>query len=325
MVKIETPAKKTAAFQGAPMQQPIYDVIIIGGGAAGLTAAIYACRAGLATLMLERLMPGGQVINADRIENFPGFPDGISGAEIGPLMQRQATNYGLEIRLAEVDELAPHPGGWRVSAYGEAHIAKAVIIAGGSTLRKLGVPGEDALYGAGVSYCATCDGGFFIDQPVGVVGGGDSALDEALVLTEYASQVTLFHRGASLSGERILQERVHAHPKIQARPNTLITAVLGDAQLEAVSILDQTSGETSRVDLSGLFIYVGLEPNTAYLRDLLPLDGGGHIPTDIWMNTAQPGIFAAGDIRQHSAAQLITSAGDGATAAIAARRYLETR
>ena len=177
------------------MGEEIYDVIIIGGGAAGLTAGIYTCRAGLQTLMLERLMPGGQVINAERIENFPGFPDGISGAEIGPLMQQQAMNYGLEIRLGEVDALAQDGANWRASAWGEDYIGKAVIIAGGSTLRKLGVRGEEELYGAGVSYCATCDGGFFMNQTVGVVGGGDSALDEALVLTEYASKVILFHRG----------------------------------------------------------------------------------------------------------------------------------
>ena len=168
-----------------------YDIIIIGGGAAGLTAGIYAGRAGLKTLMLERLMPGGQIINADRIENFPGFPDGVSGADIGPLMQRQATQWGMEVRLGEVDALAPSEGGgWRAAAWGEEYRGKAVIIAGGSAPRSLGVPGEEELYGAGVSHCATCDGGFFAGQPVAVVGGGDSALDEALVLTEYASKVT---------------------------------------------------------------------------------------------------------------------------------------
>ncbi len=302
-----------------------YDVVIIGGGAAGLTAGIYTCRAGLRTLMLERLMPGGQVINADRIENFPAFPDGISGADIGPLMQQQATQYGLEIRLAEVDELAERPDGWRISAYGDHYDARAVIIAGGSTLRKLGVPGEDALFGAGVSYCATCDGGFFLDQPVAVVGGGDSALDEALVLTEYASKVILIHRSEVFSGERILQDRVLAHPKIEPLMQTRVDAILGEGQVEALSITDIPSGETSRLDLSGVFIYVGLDPNTAYLQNLLRLDNAGHIPTDIRMRTSLPGIFAAGDIRQHSAAQLVSAAGDGATAAISARRYLDKR
>ena len=305
------------------MQDDMYDVIIIGGGAAGLTAGIYTCRAGLKTLLLERLMPGGQVINAERIENFPGFPDGISGAEIGPLMQQQAMGYGLEIQLGEVDELEQDADGWRVSAWGTEHRSRSVIIAGGSTLRRLGVPGEEELFGAGVSYCATCDGGFFMNQVVGVVGGGDSALDEALVLTEYAGKVLLLHRGAAFSGENILQERVLAHPKIEVRWNTTVREIIGSGQVEGVGVVDELSGETLRIDLSGIFIYIGLDPNTEYLRDVIPLDNGGHIPTDIWMSTPVPGIFAAGDIRQNSAAQLVSAAGDGATAAIAARRYLE--
>ena len=305
------------------MKEDIYDVIIIGGGAAGFTAGIYTCRAGLKTLMLEKLMPGGQVINAESIENFPGFPDGISGAEIGPLMQQQAMNYGLEIQLGEVDELAQEGDSWRVSAWGTGYLAKAVIVAGGSTLRKLGVRGEEELYGAGVSYCATCDGGFFMNQTVGVIGGGDSALDEALVLTEYASKVILFHRGDAFSGEKILQERVLSNPKIEVRRNTVVSEIIGDGQVEGVAVEDTASGETSRVDLSGVFIYIGLDPNTDYLQDILPLDNAGHIPTDIWMSAPARGIFAAGDIRQNSAAQLVSAAGDGATAALAARRYVE--
>ncbi len=302
-----------------------YDVIIIGGGAAGLTAGIYTCRAGLKTLMLERLMPGGQIINAHSIENFPGFPAGISGAEIGPLMQQQATQYGLEIRLGEVDALECDGPGWRVSAYGVDYNGKTVIIAGGSTLRKLGIPGEEELYGAGVSYCATCDGGFFMNQTIGVVGGGDSALDEALVLTEYASRVLLFHHSDNFAGQKILQERALSHPKIEVRRNTSVNAILGNGQVEAVRITDETSGETTRIDLSGIFIYIGLAPNSDYLQHVLPLDNAGHIPTDMWMSTPKPGIFAAGDIRQNSAAQLISAAGDGATAAIAAHRYIQSR
>ncbi|MCY3543490.1 MAG: FAD-dependent oxidoreductase [Chloroflexi bacterium] len=305
------------------MQDDMYDVIIIGGGAAGLTAGMYTCRAGLKTLLLERLMPGGQVINAERIENFPGFPEGLAGADFGPLLQQQAMQYGLDVQLGEVDELEQDAEGWRVSAWGTEHRSRSIIIAGGSTLRRLGVPGEEELFGAGVSYCATCDGGFFMNQVVGVVGGGDSALDEALVLTEYASKVLLLHRGAAFSGESILQERVLAHPKIEVRWNTTVREIIGSGQVEGVGVVDELSGETSRVDLSGIFIYIGLDPNTEYLQDVLPLDNGGHIPTDIWMSTPVPGVFAAGDIRQNSAAQLVSAAGDGATAAIAARRYVE--
>ena len=301
-----------------------YDIIIIGGGAAGLTAGIYAGRAGIKTLMLERLMPGGQIINADRIENFPGFPDGVSGADIGPLMQRQATQWGMEVRLGEVDALSQADGGgWRAAAWGEEYRGKAVIIAGGSVPRSLGVPGEEELFGAGVSHCATCDGGFFAGQPVAVVGGGDSALDEALVLTEYASKVTLIRRGGAFTGERVLQDRVLAHPKIEVVSDTRVDAVIGETQVEAVDVTNLLSGETSRIEVSGAFIYVGLDPNTNYLSGLLSLDGGGHIPVDLNMRTALPGLFAAGDIRQHSAAALVSAAGDGATAAIAARRYIE--
>jgi len=304
------------------VQENTYDVIIVGGGVAGLTAGLYTSRAGLKTLLLERMMPGGQVINADIIENFPGFPDGISGAEIGPLIQDQAGRYGMAIQMGEVDGIVRTDGGWKASAYGSEYTARAIIMAGGSTLRKLGVPGEEELHGAGVSYCATCDGGFFMNEVVGVVGGGDSALDEALVLTEFASEVILFVRGDAFSGQKIYQDRVLAHDKIEVRWNTTVDSIMGEGQVEGVGVTDIASGETSRVDLSGVFIYVGLEPNSDYLSDLLPLDGGGHIPTDIWMRTSVEGIFAAGDIRQNSAAQLITSAGDGATAAIAAQRYL---
>ena len=307
------------------MQDNTCDVVIVGGGAAGLTAGLYACRAGLKTVLLEQIMSGGQVVNAEKIENFPGFPEGISGAEFGPLLQEQAMKYGLEIRLSEVSGLRQHEQFWAIESYeGEVH-SKAVVIAGGSTLRKLGVPGEEELVGAGVSYCATCDGAFFIDQEVAVVGGGDSALDEALVLSEFASKVIVFHRRDSFRGQKVLQDRVLSDPKIEVRWNVTVDGILGEVQVEGASITDVTSGETSRVDLSGVFIYVGLDPNTRYLQDLLPLDNAGHIPTDVWMRTPLKGIFAAGDIRQNSAAQLVSAAGDGATAAISAQRYIEGR
>ncbi len=306
------------------MPEPDYDVLIIGGGAAGLAAGTYACRAGLKTILLEQLMTGGQVLNAETIENFPGFPEGISGADLGSLMLDQATKYGLEVRLSEVTGLRQSQSRWAVETYDGAISSGSVVIAAGSTLRKLGVPGEEALHGAGVSYCATCDGAFFKDEVVGLVGGGDSALDEAMTLTEFASRIVMLQRGDGFTGQKVLQERVLSHPKIEVRWNTSVTAVLGEGQVEGVSLTDLGSGETSRLDLSGLFVYVGLEPNSGYLCDLLPLDNAGHVPTDIWMRTPLPGLFAAGDIRQSSAAQLVSAAGDGATAAIAARRYLES-
>ena len=299
-----------------------HDLVIIGGGVAGLTAGMYARRYGLETVLLERLMTGGQVINAERIENFPGFPEGVSGAEIGPLVQEQATRQGLEIELSEVIGLRQEGSRWLTETMDGEVASKAVIAAGGSTLRTLGVPGEAELHGAGVSYCATCDGAFFMDQTVGVAGGGDSALDEALTLTEYASKILVLVRGDELSGQRVLQDRVGADPKIEVRGNTRVTAVLGDDRVEGVAVEDAVTGETSRIDLSGLFIYVGLEPNSQYLEGLVALDSGGHVPTDIWMRTELPGLLAAGDIRQSSSAQLVSAAGDGATAAIAAHRYV---
>ena len=289
-----------------------------------MTAGLYSCRAGLKTVVLERMMPGGQVVNAEKIENLPGFPDGIAGADLGPLLQEQATRYGLEVQLSEVTALESGQPHLMVRASEGDVGAKSVIVAGGSTLRKLGVPGEDRLHGAGVSYCATCDGPFFLDQVVGVVGGGDSALDEAIVLTEYASQVIMFHRRDRFRGQKVLQDRVLSHEKVEVRWNTVVDEVLGDGLVDGVSTTDVSTGEPSRVDLSGLFIDVGLEPNAQYLSGLVELDNAGHVPTDIWMRTAVPGLLAAGDIRQGSAAQLATAAGDGATAAIAAQRYIES-
>ena len=185
------------------------------------------------------------------------------------------------------------------------------------------MPGEERLHGSGVSYCATCDGGFFKDCAVGVVGGGDAALDEAAVLAGFASKVVLLCKDGRLDGQKVLQDRVLENSKIDVAWNTIVDGIIGEEQVEGVSVRNAASGETSRIDLSAVFIYVGLEPNTQYLRELLPLDNAGHIPTDIWMRTNVQGILAAGDIRQHSAAQLVTAAGDGATAAIAAQRYLE--
>ena len=302
-----------------------YDVVIIGGGAAGLTAGMYAGRAGLKTTVLERMMTGGQVINAEKIENYPGFPEGITGFELGPKLQEQADQSGAEIKLSEVTGLKPNDPGWIVETYDGKLYTKAVIIASGSTLRKLGVPGEEELHGAGVSYCATCDGGFFMEQVVAVVGSGDSALDEVMTLTEYASKVIVFVRDNRFSGQKVLQDRVLANPKVEIHWQTSVDAIHGvdDREVNGVSVTDLASGETSRVDLQGVFIYVGLEPNSDYLSNVVELDIGGHVPTDIWMQTQTSGLFAAGDIRQHSAAQLVTSAGDGATAAVSAHRYIE--
>jgi thioredoxin reductase (NADPH) len=301
-----------------------YELIIVGGGLAGMTAGLYASRSGLKTLLLERLMTGGQIINADIIENFPGFPDGISGAELTILVQDQATKYGLELELDEVKNIQQKSQAISVETQnGDLVDSMAVIIAGGSSLKHLGIPGEKENHGTGVSYCATCDGAFFKDQVVGVVGGGDSGLDEAITLTKFASKVFLIHKGKEFVGQRLLQDRVKANPKIEIISQAVIESINGSSGVESVTINNIPSGERSVLSLQGLFIYIGLSPNTQYLRDLLPLDTAGHIPTDLLMRTTVRGILAAGDIRQHSAAQLISSAGDGATAAISAQRYIE--
>lgn len=302
-----------------------YDVVVIGAGVAGLTAGMFAARYGLRTVVLEQMMSGGQIINAERIENYPGLTEPVAGFDLGPRLQEQADNAGAEFMMGEATGLKLE-GGYRVVESTEGPLrAKSVIIAAGSTLRKLGLPKEEELHGAGVSYCASCDGGFFTDQVVGVVGGGDSALDEAITLTSYASKVIMLNRGDRFVAQKVLIDEALRSPKIEVRWNTEVTEILGDGGVEGVSIRDTGSGETSRLDLSGLFIFVGLDPNTAWLKETLPLDNAGHIPVDLWMQTPVEGILAAGDIRRQSAALLASSAGDGATAARAAWRYVTGR
>jgi len=298
------------------------DLIVIGGGAAGLTASMFASRLGLDTLLLERLMPGGQVINAEIVEDFPGFPDRISGAELVAKMQEQAMKSGTEIILSEVINISASGTTWKVTTHEGDRIAKSVILAGGSSLKKLGVPGEEELTGSGVSYCATCDGAFFINQNVCVVGGGDSALEEALTLTEFASHVAIYCRNNSLHGQKILQNRLMQEKKVSVHYDVEITKIHGNEMVNGVSLKSITSGSTTLVSIDGVFVFVGLDPNTEYLTDAFELDAGGHIETDSSMRTSSPGLLAAGDIRANSASQLITACGDGSTAALSAFRYV---
>ena len=302
-----------------------YDLVIIGSGTAGLTAALFGARYGLRTLTLENLMPGGQIINAECINNFPGFVQGISGAEFGPMLQEQATAAGVEFGMANATTLRLEGPYHVVSTTNGDYTTKTVIVAAGSTLRKLDIPGEEHLFGRGVSQCATCDGPFFQDQVVAVVGGGDSALDEAEVLANFASQVILFHRGDTLRAQMVLQDRVLAKENVEIQWNKAAVEIPGEAGATGVRVRDTVTEETSLVDLNGVFVYIGLEPNTLFLQGVVALDNAGHISTNLWMATEVPGVFAAGDIRQHSAAQLVTAAGDGATAAIAAFRYIRER
>ncbi len=301
-----------------------YDLIIIGGGAAGFTAGLYAARDRCRALLLERFSAGGQVLNCEHIENYPGFPDGIAGYSLGPLLQQQATNLGLEMKLAEVQEVRLD-GVVKVLHTDDGEVrAKALIIATGSSFTKLGIPGEEEFLGNGVSHCASCDGAFFMDQPVAVVGGGDAALDEGMHLTQYASQVTIIHRRDTLRACQLLQERARGKEKLAFRWNTVVRAIEGDDTVRRLQVEDVKTGERSRLEVSGVFLYIGLTPNTQFLNDLLPLNERGQIVTDLSMRTAVPGILAAGDVRCESSRQLVSAAGDGATAALAAVRYLRT-
>lgn len=300
-----------------------YDVIIIGSGLAGLTAGLFAARHGLSTLVLESNIPGGHLISIEKIEDFPGFPDGIAGYDLCPNLQRQASDYGAEFQRAEVMRLEAQERFWSVITEEETYRAKAVIVATGSTLKHLGIPGEEKLMGRGVSHCASCDGPLYNGQTVGVVGGGDSALQEALTLTNYAERVLLFHNGENFSAQHTYLQRALDNPKITPHFQTVVEEILGDEVVAGVRARNLVSGEIAQVELSGIFIYVGVQPNTVILRNLVKLSDTGHVPTDVSMQTELPGLYAVGDIRQDSAAQAITSAGDGATAAIAAFRYIK--
>ena len=298
-----------------------FDVLIIGGGMAGLTAGIYASRYGLNTAIVEQMMAGAQIINLEKIENFPGFPQGIAGYELGPATQEQAMNAGVEVLMDTVTGISVDGDYLRVIGdMGGSYRGKAVIMAAGSSLRSLGIPGEEEFDGRGVSHCATCDGPLYMGQTVAVVGGGDSAADEALTLTEYTERVILFVRGDSLNAQQVLQDRIAVNSKLEVRYGAEVLEIVGEDTVTGVKVRT-ADGETVE-PVSGLFIYVGLDPNSASVADLVPLDNAGHIPVGLSMETPQPGLFAAGDIRQQSAAQLVASAGDGATAAIAAFRYI---
>ncbi len=299
-----------------------YDVIIIGGGPAGLTAGIYASRARLRSLLLERGIFGGQIANTEHVENFPGFPDGVSGFELGQLMYQQAEKHGIQIVLAEVTGIEVADRDKVVKTTEGDFAAPAVIIAGGAERNKLGVPGEEQLLGKGVSYCATCDGAFFREQVVAVVGGGDSAIEEALQLTRFASKVYVIHRRDQLRASKLHQERAFSNPKIEFVWDSVVEEVVGPDKVQGLVVRNVKTGEVTNLDVTGVFIYVGLHPETDYLKGVLPLDEEGRIPTNQRMETEIPGVFAAGDIRGNSPRQAITAAGEGATAAIAAEKFL---
>jgi len=300
-----------------------YEVVIIGGGPAGLTAGLYTSRARLNSLLIERGLTGGQIINAESVENYPGFVEGIGGLELGQLMSQQATKYGLRILLAEATGIELQEGRKVVKTTEGDFVAKAVIIASGSERSKLDVPGEEEFVGKGVSYCATCDATFFKGRSVAVVGGGDAAITEALHLTKFASQVTVIHRRHQLRASRILQEKAFSEPKIKFLWDSVVDKIEGEEVVKRIIVNQVKSGEKSTLDVDGVFVSIGIKPNTDFLKDILPLDTDGHILINDKRETEIPGVLAAGDVCHNSARQAIAAAGDGATAAIYVEKYLD--
>jgi thioredoxin reductase (NADPH) len=298
------------------------EIAVVGAGIAGSTAGLFAARLGRDTVVLGGGLPGGQLLNVGKIEDYPGFPAGVAGYELCPSIQDQALAAGASFELAQATGLEERQGGWAVTTEGGEITARAVIVASGSTQRQLGIPGEEALVGRGISHCATCDGPLYREQVVGVVGGGDSALQEALELTEHVDTVIVVHRGESFSGQSSYRRRIEESPKVEVRLSTVVEEIRGDGRLSAIVARDLRTREAAEVPLGGLFVYVGSAPNADFLPEALSRDHHGRVVTDARMRTALPGLLAAGDIRSESAAQAVAAAGDGATAAVTAHRYL---
>lgn len=300
----------------------VYQLIILGGGPAGLTAGIYAARNKVNTLLIEKAIPGGLITMADWVENYPGFPEGISGLDLALNMQKQAEKFGLKIIIDDVTGLVLQDAQKIVKTAGGSFSAKALIIACGSDRINLNVPGEKEFTGRGVSYCATCDAAFFRDRAVAVVGGGDSAIAEALHIAKFASTVTVIHRRDHLRAVRIMEDKARAQPKIRFLWNSTVSAVEGKEQVNQLRLVDVITGQKSVLPVSGVFVSIGQRPNTGFLKGIVPLDASGYVITNEKMETAVPGVLAAGDIRSNSIRQTISAAGDGATAVIFADRYI---
>ncbi|MEM7352015.1 MAG: thioredoxin-disulfide reductase [Acidobacteriota bacterium] len=299
-------------------------LVIIGSGPAGFTAALYAARAELDVLLLKGAEPGGQLISTPEIENYPGFPEALTGIELMSKMEAQAERFGAELRYGQVTELDLSSRPYRLQIDDDAWIeTDAVILSTGASAKYLGLDNERRLLGRGVSACATCDGAFFRDVEVAVVGGGDTAMEEALFLTRFATRVTVIHRRDELRASRILQERAFAHPKIEFLWNRQVEDILGEDRVEGLRLVDTVTGETSTLPTGGVFIAIGHRPNTDLVRDALPLDPHGYLTTEPGStHTALPGVFACGDVQDSIYRQAITAAGTGAMAALDAERWL---
>ena len=301
----------------------IYDVIIIGGGPAGLTAAIYCGRSGLKVLAFEPMLSGGEITNTDWLDNYPGFPEGIGGFEFGQLLEKQAQRFNAEIVNESVEEVEISQDLKKVKTSSREYHGKTVIIAAGTSPLKLGIPGEDELVGRGISFCATCDGPFFREKKVAVIGGGDSAVEEALYLTKFADRVLLVHRRNKLRAISHLQDKILNHPQVEFYWDSVVKEFQGKDKLAKIVIEDVHDSHVKEIDLDGAFVYVGRYPNNSFLKEEeIKADSQGFIITNEEMETSIPGVFAAGDIRRKFLRQVVTAAGDGAVAGMMAVKYL---
>ena len=300
-----------------------YEVIIIGGGPAGMTAGLYTTRSRFRTLLIESALFGGQMNTTDLIENYPGFPKGVSGEELSRLMEEQAKRFGLEMASEEVLEVRLEGEQKYVRTYDSDYLCEALIICTGTEYRKLGVLGEKEFTGRGVSFCSTCDGAFFQDRKIVVVGGGDSALTEALYLTKFVNELTIIHRRDALRATKIYQERAQTHPKIKFLWNSVVQEIKGDNVVRSILVKNVKTGETKEFETDGAFIFVGISPKTQFLKGFVEMDEAGYIVTDRNCETSVKGVFAAGDCRKQLLRQIATAVGDGATAGFAVEKYLE--
>ncbi|GEK33444.1 thioredoxin-disulfide reductase [Kurthia sibirica] len=305
-------------------EEKIYDVIIIGAGPAGMTAAVYTSRANLSTLMLERGIPGGQMANTEEVENYPGF-DSILGPELSTKMFDHAKKFGAEYAYGDVLEVTDGKEYKTIKAGSKEYKTRAIIITTGAQFKKMGVPGESELGGRGVSYCAVCDGAFFRNKNLIVVGGGDSAVEEGIYLTRFAEKVTIVHRRDKLRAQKIIQDRAFANEKIDFIWNNTVTEIHEkDGKVGSVTLTNTQDGTTEEVETNGVFVYIGMNPLTEPFTDLGILNEAGYIPTNENMETSVPGIYAAGDVREKTLRQIVTATGDGSIAAQAVQAYLET-
>jgi len=305
------------------MKKADFDLVIIGGGPAGLTAGLYAARARLNVILIEKAAPGGQVTTTDWIENYPGFPDGLSGADLVQNITQQTKRFDLNIESNEVISIDCSENVKKVSLTDRTITAYTIIIATGASPRKLGVPGEDRFYGKGVSFCATCDAPFYKDRVVAAIGGGNAALQESLFLTKFASKVYLIHRRDELRATKILQERAFANDRIEIVWDSVVTSINGGlTNVENITIKNVKTEATKELQVDGCFIWVGIRPNTEFLGGCVSLDKSGFVIADSNMETSMPGVFVAGDVRNTPLRQIATAVGDAAIAAFSAEHYV---